>query len=269
MELWTDPVCSAVHTAKKIARLCYVPTDAAALERAGVKEQLTEEEKKQRKSPGALNLLQKKLRQDLKGSEDLQLWEVSLPEHFRAWDMAAKVHDAFIRLRQYGWRVQWRAKLIEIFRDAVEVDADSLEKAIRAEATAPGGPQGKRPSCTVDEANAAAMKLAKQDAGFVHNGIREWAAEISKATDKTCSTATVKKTALWITTMEQTGRGRQKGIRQSRPQAVSLIESAVGEGQRDEVLSRLAKEQADDFEPSPLDEDSSDEPRRVRCRKRV
>ena len=135
MNTCTDPICNAIHTAKKIARLCYVPADAALLERAGVTEQLTEEEKRQRASIGALNLLQKKLKQGLKESEQLQLWEVSLPEHFRAWDMAANVHDAFLRLRQYGWRVQWRAKLIEILRNAVEVDTDSLEKAIRAEAT--------------------------------------------------------------------------------------------------------------------------------------
>jgi hypothetical protein len=69
--------------------------------------------------------------------------------------------------------------------------------------------------------------------------------------------------------MEETGRGRRKGRRQSRPKAVSLIESAAGEGERDEVLKRLTKEQVDDYEPSPLDEDSPNEPRRVRCRKRV
>ena len=81
--------------------------------------------------------------------------------------------------------------------------------------------------------------------------------------------------------MEETGRGRDKGKRWSRPQAVRLIESAAGVGEpdavlkrltkqeRDEELKRAEKEQAEDFEPSPLDEDLVDEPRRVRHRKRV
>jgi hypothetical protein len=122
---------------------------------------------------------------------------------------------------------------------------------------------------TVDEANAAAMKLAKQDAGFIQKGIREWAARIGKATDKQCSTKVVGNTPFWIKTMEETDRGREKGKRQSRPQAVSLIEAATGAGERHEVLKRLTEEQEVDFEPSPLEEDSPDEPRRVHCRKRV
>ena len=143
------------------------------------------------------------------------------------------------------------------------------------------GPQGERPSCTPDEANAAAMKLAEQDAGFVRKGIRSWAAEIEAATGKKCTTKIVGETRLWEETMEETGRGRDKGKRRSRPQAVRLIESAVGVGEpdavlkrltkqeRDEELKRAEKEQAEDFEPSPLDEDPVDEPRRVRYRKRV
>jgi hypothetical protein len=133
----------------------------------------------------------------------------------------------------------------------------------------PEQPQGECPSITVDEANAVAMGLATQDAGFVDGGIRQWAARIQEKAGKKCTEWIVGQTRLWLTTMEATGRGRRKGNRQSRPKAVSLNESAAGKGERDEVLKRLAQEQAADFEPSPLDDDPPDEPRRVRHRKRV
>jgi hypothetical protein len=120
-------------------------------------------------------------------------------------------------------------------------------------------------SITVDEANAAAMKLANQDATFVHGGIRKWAAEIENATGKKCSTWTVEHMMLWKKTMEETGRGRKKGTRQPRPKAVSL--SAA---EREQRLRKLASEQGKDWEPSPLDDDLPDEkPLRVRHRKRV
>jgi hypothetical protein len=129
--------------------------------------------------------------------------------------------------------------------------------------------QSERLPITVDEANAVAMDLAKQDARFVDDGIRQWAARIQEKAGKKCTEWTVGQTRLWLTTMETTGRGRRKGKRQSRPKAVSLNESAAGKGERDVVLKQLAQEQAADFEPSPLDDDPPDEPLRVRHRKRV
>jgi hypothetical protein len=126
-------------------------------------------------------------------------------------------------------------------------------------------------SMSVDGANDVAIKLAKQDAGFVNKTVRQWAAEIEKATGRKCSTWTVQQTAFRIKTMEETGRSRKKGVRQARPKAARLVEGAVREGERDEVLKRLKQEQVGDFEPSPLDDDEDlpEKQRRVHYRKRV
>jgi hypothetical protein len=113
------------------------------------------------------------------------------------------------------------------------------------------GPQGKRPSCTRDEANAAAMKLAKADPQFVNGSVRKWAAAVRKATGTTCSTATVKLTRLWIRTMEISGRGRTKG---KTPKAVALtgkVESVIGKGDKHQVLKDLIAEQTADDDDRP------------------
>jgi len=114
-----------------------------------------------------------------------------------------------------------------------------------------GVPQAKRPSCTVDEANAAAMKLAKADPQFVNGSVRKWAAAVRKATGTTCSTATVKLTRLWIRTMEISGRGRTKG---KTPKAVALtgkVESVIGKGDKHQVLKDLIAEQTADDDDRP------------------
>ncbi len=108
---------------------------------------------------------------------------------------------------------------------------------------------------TADEANKAAMKLAKQDPAFVIGGVRDWAAAIRGATGKTCSIATIEATRLWRETMKVTGRGRTRG---KAPKAVALtdnMESVVGEGGKDEVLKKLIAQQDADYEPSPIDDD--------------
>jgi len=96
-----------------------------------------------------------------------------------------------------------------------------------------------------------AMKLAKQDAGFVDGGIRQWAAEIKKATGKTCSTATVRNTRFWQVTMKETGRGRTKG---KAPKAVSFtgsLEGVTGKGKEHQVLLDLMAEQKADDDDRP------------------
>jgi hypothetical protein len=122
---------------------------------------------------------------------------------------------------------------------------------------------------TAGEANKAAMELAKQDPTFVKGGVRKWAAAIRKATGKTCSIATVKKTRLWEKMMAETGRGRSKG---KTPKAVTLtnsLESVVGEGERDEVLQGLIAEHEADYEPSSVDDSPSATRRKVTHHKRV
>jgi hypothetical protein len=104
-----------------------------------------------------------------------------------------------------------------------------------------------KPSITVDEANAVAMKLAKQNPQFVHGRVRDWAAAIRKDSGKTCSTATVKKMPFWIRTMEITSRGRTKG---KTPKAVGItdkLKSGIGTGSEHEVLEALIAEQAGDL----------------------
>jgi hypothetical protein len=117
---------------------------------------------------------------------------------------------------------------------------------------------------TVERANSKAMALAKADPAFVHLPLRDWATAIG------CSEGQVPKLPLWQDTMKQTGRGKKKGP--SAPKVVSLtdsLEAVTGEGGRDEVLNQLTAEQQADFEPSPLDEDPPDRPRKVRTRKRL
>lgn len=104
------------------------------------------------------------------------------------------------------------------------------------------GPQGKRESCTVPKANAAAMKLARKDPNFVAGGARDWAADIENATGKKCTTKIVLQTPFWIATMEETGRGRTRG---KTPKAVALtgkLESVIGKGDKHQVLQDLIAE---------------------------
>jgi hypothetical protein len=121
----------------------------------------------------------------------------------------------------------------------------------------------------VNEANDVAMRLAKKDSSFLAGGAREWARRIREETGKSCSLATVRKTLFWRKTMERTGRGRSKG---GKPNVVGLtsdLEAATGEGDKHEILERLVAEQKSDFEPSPLDPDPNERPRRVRHHKRL
>jgi hypothetical protein len=109
--------------------------------------------------------------------------------------------------------------------------------------------EGKRSrkGMSIDEANAAARRLAKCDIAFVKLPIREWAKRIG------CTISTVSKTALWQEVMRRSGRGRVPG---GVPKTVSLTENinaCLGEGRPNEVLDQLIAEQEADFEPSPVD----------------
>jgi hypothetical protein len=120
-------------------------------------------------------------------------------------------------------------------------------------------------SISREEANLAAMELARQNPAFVDGGVRDWAAAISVATGKTCSISTVMKTQMWTTTMQATGRGKTKG---KAPKAISFsenMEAVIGRGDNQEVLNKLIADHNADNEPSPFDDAS----RKVRCNKRV
>ena len=90
-------------------------------------------------------------------------------------------------------------------------------------AVTPGTPGDSTPKVSrsdkrtsVDEANKIAKKLTKKDPSFVHGGAREWARRIREATGKTCSVSTVYKTALWKTTMQESGAAEPKEVRPRR-----------------------------------------------------
>jgi hypothetical protein len=107
----------------------------------------------------------------------------------------------------------------------------------------PALPVSNHAPITVDEANATAMKLAKQDAGFVNKTIRQWAKEIRKATGKTCSPSTVKGTALWTATMKRTGRGRTRGKAAKVVSMTDNMAAVIGRGAKHQVLQDLIAQQ--------------------------
>jgi hypothetical protein len=130
--------------------------------------------------------------------------------------------------------------------------------------------KGPKEQITVEEASQAVMRLAKaRGRDFLNEGAREWAAGVEAETGKSCSTGTVRKTALWKETMARTNRGRKKG---GKPRVASLtagLEAVTPDAEAvkpdEEALERLMKEQRGDHEPSPLD----DRPQKVQHRKRL
>jgi hypothetical protein len=115
-----------------------------------------------------------------------------------------------------------------------------------------------------EEANQRAMDLAALDPGFVHKTQREWATAIG------CSVGQVARTRLWEKTMEVSGRGR-KG-KPKRPKAVALTDKVLATQAQDAgapTLDRLVAEQEGDAEPSPLEDDPPDRPRRVWAHREV
>lgn len=61
------------------------------------------------------------------------------------------------------------------------------------------------PAISVNEANQAAMALAKKNPAFIERTAEQWANDISASKHMTCSTSTVHKTRLWKETMRRTG----------------------------------------------------------------
>ena len=118
---------------------------------------------------------------------------------------------------------------------------------------------------TVGKANEEAMKHArKKRQGFFALSERQQAELIG------CSWTTWRKTPFYAEALKK--RPTSKPKKPSSPKAVSLTaerEAVTGEGDRDEVLKQLVAEQEADKEPSPLESDSPNHPRKIHSRKRL
>jgi hypothetical protein len=121
----------------------------------------------------------------------------------------------------------------------------------------------KRQRMTVDEANAAAMRLADtMGPAFFNLSERQQAEKIG------CHWNTWRKTPLY----KAGDKRREKAPGTGSRSAVSLtprLEAITGQGEKDQVLKELIEEQERDFEPSPMDPDDSPTPDRVHHRKTV
>jgi hypothetical protein len=116
---------------------------------------------------------------------------------------------------------------------------------------------------TVTEANRKAMDLAtKMKAEFFSLSEREQARRIG------CTWKTWSRTPFYPLAKRTKAKDNGPGS----PPTVSLtdtLRAVTGDGRPDEVLHNLIAEQEADREPSPLDDDAPDLPRKVRCHKRL
>ncbi len=102
---------------------------------------------------------------------------------------------------------------------------------------------GSKGSCSCEEANRVAVKLAKANPTFVNGGVREWAEAIRRETRKTCSVDTVYHTSLWQETMEETGRGRGKGPTARNVSLTKGLEAVTGVGEQHQILKQLVADE--------------------------
>ncbi|MHB1524615.1 MAG: hypothetical protein ACYCYB_11755 [Candidatus Dormibacteria bacterium] len=115
---------------------------------------------------------------------------------------------------------------------------------------------------SVTQANKRALELARE-LGKVFFALSDTA----QAEQIGCHIRTWRKTDFYG---EAAKRRPAKPVRKGRRRAVSLTEGIEATaGRDDEQLQRLIEEQQDDYEPSPLDPDPTDQPRSVRERKRL
>jgi hypothetical protein len=150
----------------------------------------------------------------------------------------------------------------------------ALQRAAKAAASAgpaaTGPAGGRKRRMTVEEANEKAMELAKrQKRAFLLLSEREQAKRIG------CHWRTWRKTTFYRKARRLrarlVGQARQREVPGSPPVAslTTSVEAVTGEGDRNEVLEQLIAQQEADREPSPLEKDLPDSPRKVRCRKRL
>jgi hypothetical protein len=114
---------------------------------------------------------------------------------------------------------------------------------------------------TLAAANSKATELARADSAFLTKSQRAWAEAIG------CSDGLIAKLDLW--------KAKQKGLgdesRQTKsPKTVCLTPELLAvTPDPGEELQRLIREHTANLEPSPLDPDPLDQPRRVRQRKKL
>lgn len=114
---------------------------------------------------------------------------------------------------------------------------------------------------TLAAANSKATELAKADSTFLSKSQRAWAREIG------CSDGLVTKLDLWKVKQKKADEEPQP---KRSPKTVSLTHDLLAVvPDSDEELQRLIREQKSELEPSPLDRDPIDRPRRVRHRKKL
>jgi hypothetical protein len=130
--------------------------------------------------------------------------------------------------------------------------------------------KGAKEPITLEEANQAVNRLAEaRGRDFLDGGVREWAAAVEAETGKSCSTGTVRKTLLWIATMDRTNRGRRKGgkprVASLTPDLEAVTPDAGAVKPDEEALERLTREHRGDYEPSPLE----DRPQKVQHHRKL
>jgi hypothetical protein len=171
---------------------------------------------------------------------------------------AKKVDDALSKLNNV-----WVAILPESpsFEEA-QVKAGIGSPTSEKESAKLPGKNPLRRRMMLAAANSKAMELAKSDPAFMSKSTREWADDIG------CSYGLVGKLDLWIQKQELTGHDSKQS---KSPQTVSLTDQllAVTSADEEQPLQRLIREQRADQEPSPLEPDSPDKPRRVHYRKKL
>jgi hypothetical protein len=134
-------------------------------------------------------------------------------------------------------------------------------------------PKGRQFSrMTVAEANEEAMRLAKvQGKSFLFLSERQQAKQIGCSWETWTKTDFYKKAkekkasiAARITKGGSSGSARVVGL-------TTNLETTIGKGDKDEVLKQLISESQTEAnkDPSPLEDDPPDRPRRVRTRKRL
>jgi len=117
---------------------------------------------------------------------------------------------------------------------------------------------------SVDEANENAMKRVKEFGEAFFSMSQNKQAELIG-----CHARTWKKTPLYQEALKQ---GKITTPKPKAAKAFSLTserEAVTGEGNRDEILSQLIADQETDKEPSPLESDPPNHPRKIHSRKRL
>jgi hypothetical protein len=122
-----------------------------------------------------------------------------------------------------------------------------------------------RQRMTVQQANEEAMRLArKMRMGFFALSERQQAKLIG------CSWVTWKKTLFYVKAKKMRPAGKVKRAPSPKTRSITAGREAVlGEGKKDHVLQELIADQDSDGEPSPLERDPPDRPRKIHFRNRL